>query len=150
MKTDKRFIANRIKTPDGTILWSRFTHDYIKYTDKITGEEYMLDGGNDYRRTYFGVPFEDMAVFDDEPWEKQRQVILRGTLLPDDMLVYIPLCRLTDSHLNALLEYCDKNNQLYFLDYVKKEIDYRKDNNITISEEYTPKDYINNIISPNN
>ena len=54
MKKDKDnnriLIANRIQTPDGTILWSRFTHDCVFYED-ANGERYMLDGGNDlYRR----------------------------------------------------------------------------------------------------
>lgn len=45
----KKLLANRWKTPDGTILWSKHTHDFILYTDK-NGKQYGVDGGNSYCR----------------------------------------------------------------------------------------------------
>ena len=36
-------IANRIQTPDGTILWSRHRHDYLEYQDD-NGETFELIG----------------------------------------------------------------------------------------------------------
>ena len=52
MENQERFmIANRIQTPDGTILWSRHRHDYVEYEDiskyikdecdKKFGEEFL-------------------------------------------------------------------------------------------------------------
>ena len=39
MENQERFmIANRIQTPDGTILWSRYRHDYVAYDD-ASGEQ---------------------------------------------------------------------------------------------------------------
>ena len=44
---EKTMIANMWQTPDGTILWSRYTHDSVNYIDE-NGIRYMVDGGNDY------------------------------------------------------------------------------------------------------
>ena len=67
-------IANRIQTPDGTILWSRHTHDCVFYED-ANGETYMLDGGNEhYRRTSGNnEPAKDVSIYDDVNWDIQRK-----------------------------------------------------------------------------
>ena len=38
-------IANRIQTPDGTILWSRYRHDYVAYDDakNVTLQKVIVD-----------------------------------------------------------------------------------------------------------
>jgi hypothetical protein len=44
MRDETRIVANRIRTPDGTILESKHRHDYVTYTD-ANGKQYMVDGG---------------------------------------------------------------------------------------------------------
>ena len=46
---NEKYLANRIRTPDGTILESMHRHDYVTYID-ANGKEYMVDGGLDYLR----------------------------------------------------------------------------------------------------
>ena len=46
----KKLLANRKQTPDGTILWSKHTHDYVDHQDNIDNQYYFLDGGNSYIR----------------------------------------------------------------------------------------------------
>lgn len=92
-----------------------------------------IDGGLMYRR-FIGHEYTDLAVYSDEPFEKVRQYCYRNgygknmkgpfqtTFLKD----------MTDEHLNALLTYCLPINQ--FLPLYKMEIEYRKENNITIND----------------
>ena len=127
---EPKMVANRVRTPDGTILWSRFTHDCVRYQDKVSNEEYMLDGGNDYRRCYVNqVPAVNMVVTDRDPWEKQREVILRGTFnLNKSERRWVPIAKLSNAHIIALVEmYGEKSNY-------KRELVYRQQNNIDIPE----------------
>ncbi len=148
----RQLIANRIQTPDGTILWSRFTHDFAYHVDKVTGEKYMIDGGQEYvHRTINQVPAKDLCVYDDAPWEEQRKVILRGTMVNtgqvEPRIYWIPLYKLTDEHLNGILKYNKERNMndSRFSKWVRKEIRYRKQHNIVIPERtYTLDDAIDN------
>jgi hypothetical protein len=70
---EKKVIASRIQTPDGTILWSRHTHDYVAYEDKKTGEVYMLDGGTDYMKTSVNqVPAKNVSIYNTAKWKTRR------------------------------------------------------------------------------
>jgi len=44
-----KLIRNRLQTPDGKILESISTHDYVEHRDD-NGKLYFLDGGLDYAR----------------------------------------------------------------------------------------------------
>lgn len=125
---EKKLIANRIQTPDGTILWSRFTHDYVTYKD-ANGEEYMIDGGNSgYTRTFVNkIPATHIPICDDEPWEVQRQYRLWGSCG-----MWIPVGCLSNEHLENIIKDGYKNEG------VLREYEYRKQNNIIIPEhDYT-------------
>lgn len=125
-------IANRIQTPDGTVLWSRHTHDFVSYKDK-NGETYILDGGNDYiRTTVNNQPAKSLAVYSDAPYEIIRDFVLRGTWTKDHNHVWVALCNLSNDHLHNLLEYAGVSKS--FLAYVLKELDYRQEHNINIED----------------
>ena len=145
---EKRLVANRIQTPDGTILWSRHVHDYVEYVDK-NGETYILDGGRDYiRSTVNKIPPKSLAVYDDAPWEEQRMVILRGTFDKDTNRVWIPLAKLSNDHINNIIQYnkdYGHNTEVY-----ERELEYRKEHDIFIDEQsYTQADGIQKIIKSN-
>ena len=128
-----RLICNRIMTPDGTILESKHTHDYVGYVD-TNGETYFVDGGLDYqRRSVNKVPCKDMSIYSDAPFSTIRMYLKRGTVDKDGNRIWKPLCELSDSHLNNILDYYSKPN--WFTDYVKQEIEYRKENNIKIEDD---------------
>ena len=140
---EKKVIASRIQTPDGTILWSRDSHDYITYTDSKTGEEYMLDGGVWYQHTHINqVPAKNISVYNTSKWNKLRDYVTRYTPLRDRQGVttgvygHVRISHMSDNHLNNLKEWLETYNQTHadIYNYVKREIKYREKHNIQIPE----------------
>ena len=143
-------VANRIQTPDGTILWSRFGHDYVEYQDE-NGEYYMLDGGPDtlsWRSSVNNVPAKSMQVYSDAPFEEIRKVMLRGTFTIERDRIWVPLCRMNNLHLIGVLDY-NENMGIHsrYDQFIEKEIEYRKEHNIHIEDKpYHLDDGVKNII----
>lgn len=135
---EKKLILNRIETPDGTILTSYYTHDYVTHLDK-NGETYMLDGGNEYVRCSVNKePFKDLSIWSDAPFQVIRENFHRGGRGKngDQPLKWVPMSKMSDKWLENCILYnfergCEINlpNMLY-----QKELDYRKENNISIEE----------------
>ena len=126
--TQRYIIANRIRTPDGTVLQSFNRHDCKTYTDK-NGHTYMVDGGLDYLRR-FVVPearAEEMSVYSDDPHELVREALHWGTrgVNGDQPLKYIALKDMTSDHINAVL-----NTQLLmhpaFMKAMEDELEFRE------------------------
>lgn len=106
-------IYNAIKTPDGTILHCRNRHDYKEYTDSVSGEQYVNDGGEFYvRRSVNSVPYEDLSVWvnadNPELTQTVRGVNLwksygkEGEFFPNG--VYLSLEKMDTDHIEAILE----------------------------------------------
>ena len=78
-----KLIAQRIRTPDSTILQTFRLHDYKSHVDVITGENYVIDGGLDTLYTHTNiVPPEDLNVYDTDHFALQRDAFcwgIRGT-----------------------------------------------------------------------
>lgn len=141
-------IANIVQTPDGTILWSRYTHDCVFYKDK-NGDTYMNDGGLEYQhRTENKEPVKNLSVYSDAPFEEIRKVMLRGTFSKDGDRIWVPLCKMSNLHLVGVLDYNkDLNINSRFDQFIEKEIEYRKEHNIMIEDgSYSIEDGIQNII----
>lgn len=135
---DKRIVLNRIKTPDGTILTSYNRHDYNTHVDK-NGEEYMVDGGNNYLRRNINIePYIEMSVYSDAPFTVLREVICRGGRGPkgDQPLTWVPLCNMSDSWVKACIDYNLEHGMdaSYSSKMYREEMKYRKMKGITISE----------------
>jgi len=140
MKKDDRIIVlNQIQTPDGTILKSMHIHDYQTHIDK-NGLEYMVDGGNEYlrRNVHDDAPYKELTIYDDEPFEVIRQYLHRGGRGKDGRqpLTWIPLCEMSNDWVKACITYNEERgmgdgfaNEMY-----KKEVEYRKENNINIKD----------------
>jgi hypothetical protein len=128
-------ICNAIMTPDGTYLRSYHRHDYKEYTDKFSGETYVVDGGNDYlRRSVNTTPATAMDVYLSDPFETIREAFVwksygkYGELLPYGK--YICLCDMEDDHIAAILETQTHIKGTYVEDLMKQELAYRKENHV--------------------
>jgi len=100
-------LANRIKTPDGTILQSYNRHDYKTHVDAVTGETYMVDGGLAYlRRNLNEVPATEMSVYSDAPHTEIREAFSWGTrgVRGNQPVQYKPIKDLTSDHIAAILK----------------------------------------------
>ena len=136
---EPRLILSRIQTPDGTILTSYHRHDYVTYTD-ANGEEYILDGGNDYQRTSVNKEsFKDLSIWSDAPYEIIRENFHRGGRgkNSDEPLKWVPLCEMSNNWLKACIVYNDeRGNTKSLANYLyAKELRYRHDNNICIQDK---------------
>lgn len=134
---EKFKIYSGLKTPDGTILHSKHQHDCVMHKDK-NGKVYMLDGGLEYTRCSGHGDEELIEVYSDEPFEKVREYCYRNSLgnpksknFPRQQIIFLK--DMINEHLNALLTYCIPQNK--YLPLYKMEIEYRKQNNITIKEK---------------
>lgn len=126
----KNILANKIQTPDGTILTSHHTHDYVVYTDK-NGLEYMVDGGLDYlrRNVHEEAPYKELSVYDDDQFELIRKHFCRGGRGKDGKqpLTFVPLCEMSDMWLVSCVEYVEEKGIGYnkYVKFYRKEIEYR-------------------------
>lgn len=134
---DRFLIKSAIQTPDGTILESKYRHDYVTHKD-ANGEEYMLDGGVDYQRCNVNKkPFKDLSVWSDSPFEIIRETLYRGGYGKDGKGEFrrVLLKDMSDDWVKNVITYEElarPNNR--YLRFYKKELEYRKENNIKIEE----------------
>jgi len=101
-----QLLAQRIRTPDGTILQSYNRHDYKTHLDVKTGETYMVDGGLDYcRQNRNVVPAEDLCVYVGDDFNHIRAGFSWGTrgVNGDQPLKYVPMKDLDTDHIQAIL-----------------------------------------------
>lgn len=123
-------LANRIQTPDGTILQSFNRHDFKMHKDAVTGESYGIDGGCDYLRrigTMSGC--KDLSVYSDDPHEVIREAMHWGTRGKDGKqpLTYIPLKDMETSHIQACLETQPRMHSAFRQSMIN-ELEYRQEN----------------------
>ena len=118
-----QLLANRIITPDGTLLQSYHRHDFKTHVDAITGETYMVDGGISYCRGYVNVVrAKDACVYSNDPHE-----LIREAFHWNSSKGAITLKHLTNDHLVAIIE-----TQTHITDNMRKvltdEIQWRIEN----------------------
>jgi hypothetical protein len=140
----RKLLLNRWKTPDGTVLVSYHTHDYVSHIDK-NGETYFVDGGSDYiRMSLNDVKMTDMCIYTDSPYEEIRKSICRGTFDKGGHRIWIPMCNMSTPHLENCITYVIerhgyKNNHHLFL--YMRELIARWEADIYVDEkEYTADD----------
>ena len=116
--SNEKIVANRIRTPDGTILESMHRHDYVTYVD-ANGKQYMVDGGLDYlrRNVHDDAPYEELSVHTDDSHMLIREAFKWGTRGKDGRqpLKYVPLKDLTTEHIEAILE-----TQTHIQEHIRK------------------------------
>ena len=104
-------IYNAIRTPDGTVIESKYRHDYVSYLD-TNGFTYFVDGGHHYLRRGFAAEapaYTDISI--DTKNEGVTHEVIRehlrwGTRGPmgNAPLTFVLLKELTTSHILAILE----------------------------------------------
>lgn len=129
---NETIICNAIICPDGTYLRSYNVHDYKSHTDKLTGELYVVDGGNEYLRRSVNIrKAHDMTVYLSDPFKAIREAFVwksygkNGEYLPNGK--YIALQDMTNDHLCAILETQTHIKGTYVEDLMKQELAYRKE-----------------------
>ncbi len=101
-------IANRIRTPDGTILQSFHRHDYKEHWDE-NGLYYAVDGGTTYLKrvgpTDPGISYEEMSVHWGASHEEIRAAFAWGSYGKDgnQPIHFIFLKDMEDDHISAIL-----------------------------------------------
>lgn len=134
----KRIIYNAIRTPDGTVIESIDTHDYVTHIDAITGKEYMVDGGHDYLRRSAWNDATELSLYHDDDFTLVRQHMKRYNLFTNQ---YVPLCGMSDAWLDNLLSmfFGFKVTVMSVFDWyivlLIKEKQYRIENEISIEEQ---------------
>lgn len=134
---ERILIANRIQTPDGTILHSKHRHDFVCHIDKVNGERYCVDGGNYYQKISFEKnPPIDCSIYSTDDFEEVRKVFLRGTYGKDgnEPLHYIALCEMSEEWIFNVIkcirdilkdDVYDETIQKVYLELYYAELDYR-------------------------
>jgi hypothetical protein len=133
---EPRLLANRIITPDGTMLQSYHRHDCKFYTD-ANGKEYMVDGGIEYRRgiIHDDAPSKDACVYSDDPHDVIRDAFHWGTYGIEGKLPirWVPLCALSNKHIHNIRMTCDHLPEHIAKVFTDEEI-YRRDKGIVIED----------------
>jgi len=118
MMSDEKIVANRIRTPDGTILESMHRHDYVTYID-TNGKEYMVDGGLDYlrRNIHDDAPYEELSLYCNSDHEAIREAFKWGTRGIDGKqpLSWLVLKDMATDHIEAILE-----TQTHLRDHIRQ------------------------------
>lgn len=119
-----QLIRNAIQTPDGTILDSKYRHDYQSHKD-ANGKVYVVDGGLDYVRTTVHDDQISLALYNTEPHEVQAQYLTWGSygIRGDQPRRDIPIAEMETSHIEAVLRECHPTETLK--NCMKKELELR-------------------------
>ena len=125
-----QLLVNKIICPDGTVLESRHRHDYQEH-EQEDGRVYLIDGGLDYQRIGFSdTKFTNCTYYvgDDhskirEHFEWTRHMDADGNPLP--VYEVVLLKDITDSHLDALIEWTKEDYPQYVNDLFVAEKEWR-------------------------
>ena len=118
-------VYNALRTPDGTVIESRYRHDCVTHND-VNGKFYMVDGGLDYLRISANGDEVDLSVSLDQGILAAREAVSWGSYGKngDEPLRQIKLCKMTNNHVKACLK-----TQLHMHPNIKlamqQELDYR-------------------------
>lgn len=126
---EQSIMANRIQTPDGTVLQSFNRHDFKIHVDKVTGETYGVDGGCDYLRRIGSVrECKELSVYSDDSHDVIREAMHWGTRGRGgtEPLRYIALKDMTSDHIQACLDTQPRMHP-HFRKAMEDELEYRNE-----------------------
>ena len=115
-----------MRTPDGTILESRYRHDYVTHTD-ANGKEYMLDGGLDYVRSSANGDEEMLTVTAKDSHEMIRLLVTWGTYGKngDETMVHVKIADMSTEHLQACIDTQKATMRPAIYKVMQEELEYR-------------------------
>ena len=119
-------LSSRMRTPDGTILESRYRHDYVTHTD-ANGKEYMLDGGLDYVRSSANGDEEMLTVTAKDSHEMIRLLVTWGTYGKngDETMVHVKIADMSTEHLQACIDTQKATMRPAIYKVMQEELEYR-------------------------
>ena len=119
-------LSSRMRTPDGTILESRYRHDYVTHTD-ANGKEYMLDGGLDYVRSSANGDEEMLTVTAEDSHEMIRLLVTWGTYGKngDETMVHVKIADMSTEHLQACIDTQKATMRPAIYKVMQEELEYR-------------------------
>lgn len=122
-------LSNRMITPDGTILESRYRHDYVTHLDN-NGKEYMLDGGLDYVRSSANGDEYLLTIYADYSHELIRLHAKWGTYgkQGDQPLKYVAIADMETEHLQACFDGQRWLPRPAMYKVMQDELEYRNEN----------------------
>lgn len=134
-KKAPHIIANKIMTPDGTLLQSFHHHDYREHKD-LNGKIYAVDGGLDYQRIVGDVEdLEVILITTDDDFEVIRSEFRWGTYGKNgkSLRTFKTLNMLSNSHIQAIID-TQKRLDIWVIQLFQAELSYRSLNNINIQD----------------
>ena len=121
-------LRNALRTPDGTVIESKFRHDYVTHGD-ANGKQYMVDGGKDYLRRSANGDEVDMSIESTDDHAHNREYVTWGTYGKEGLGPYklLVLKDMDTDHIEAIIEtqYHISDELWAFFD---DELEYRKTN----------------------
>ena len=123
---NEQLLSSRMRTPDGTILESRYRHDYVTHTD-ANGKEYMLDGGLDYVRSSANGDEEMLTVTVEDSHEMIRLLVTWGTYGKngDETMVHVKIADMSTEHLQACIDTQKATMRPAIYKVMQEELEYR-------------------------
>nr|DAI89645.1 MAG TPA: hypothetical protein [Caudoviricetes sp.] len=118
---ERKLIYNAIRTPDGTLLVSRHTHDYVSHIDK-NGEEYFLDGGMGHIRTSINIISYEQEFRPNNPYLKTYLAEKEFRQKNKPPLEYYLICVGRSLSNYSYDPISILNNTVYFIDSYNKNI----------------------------
>lgn len=124
-------IYNAIRTPDGTVIESKYRWDYQAHTDS-NGQVYAVDGGHDYLRRIGPFDYTELSVTTDDEHEVIRKLFTWKTYGESgkDDPIYVKLKDMTQDHIYAILCTQSHIKGTEVEGVFRDELEYRKLNNI--------------------
>lgn len=102
---EPKIVYNALRTPDGTIIESKYRYDCKFYLDQ-NGKEYMVDGGLDYIHSSAHGDEEYLTLTIDDDHERVRDFVTWGTYGIDGKqpLTFVRLKDMDTDHIKKVLE----------------------------------------------
>lgn len=130
----RQILYNGLRTPDGTIISSKYRHDYVTHLDK-NGKTYMIDGGLDYVRCSNNGDEFILTIYSDDPIILKRRFVKRWNVFIGKYVSLEDMSNIwLDNTIEFLLQIRERFTQDYLLTFIQEK-QYRIENEIFIPED---------------